>query len=134
MTQRILIFEGSPPADYLNINKNGRMHPKALARLVKVWRQLGWARYNQLPRREQRKTVGVARVALVIGTRQPGKKRDPMNWYPTIKAFADGLTDAGLWPDDDSRHVTIVEPQFVSTAVLPDKYYRFIISWEEPDA
>lgn len=29
---------------------------------------------------------------------------DPPNYYPTIKAFIDGLTDVGFWEDDNYRY------------------------------
>lgn len=34
----------------------------------------------------------------------PTKRRlDPPNFYPTVKALVDGLTDAGIWTDDNSE-------------------------------
>lgn len=36
------------------------------------------------------------------------RRADPANASPTVKALIDGLTDAGYWPDDDSKHVTAV--------------------------
>ena len=43
-------------------------------------------------------------VTAVIGYPRAGTA-DPGNAAPTVKAILDGLTDAGVWPDDDSRHV-----------------------------
>lgn len=48
--------------------------------------------------------VGTAHVAAFIGYLRKGTA-DPSNAAPTVKALIDGLTDAGLWPDDDSTHV-----------------------------
>lgn len=42
------------------------------------------------------------------------RRRDPHNYYPTIKPIIDGLTDAGLWPDDTSEYVATMEPVFTS--------------------
>ncbi|MBZ2197261.1 hypothetical protein [Occultella gossypii] len=36
-------------------------------------------------------------------------KADPPNAWPTVKAMLDGLTDAGIWEDDDSKHVIATE-------------------------
>lgn len=46
----------------------------------------------------------VTHVAAFIGYLRNGKA-DPANAAPTVKALIDGLTDAGVWPDDDSTHV-----------------------------
>jgi hypothetical protein len=32
--------------------------------------------------------------------------RDPGNWTPTTKPIIDGITQAGLWPDDGPEWVT----------------------------
>lgn len=44
------------------------------------------------------------RVVATLHTRT-NTRLDPANSYPTIKALVDGLTDAGLWADDDSEHL-----------------------------
>ena len=41
------------------------------------------------------------------------RRRDPHNYYPTIKAIVDGLVDARLWPDDTPEWVHTNEPTFV---------------------
>lgn len=43
-------------------------------------------------------------VTAFIGYPRAGKA-DPGNAAPVVKALLDGLTDAGVWPDDDSAHV-----------------------------
>lgn len=55
-------------------------------------------------------TAGLPRLDLVHVTayiRKPrtGIRWDPANLHPTVKAVVDGGTDAGVWPDDDVRHV-----------------------------
>lgn len=41
---------------------------------------------------------------LVVTIYAPTKRRlDPPNFYPTVKALVDGLTDAGIWTDDNSE-------------------------------
>lgn len=46
-------------------------------------------------------------VAAHIGYPRAGRA-DPSNAAPVVKAALDGLTDAGVWPDDDSEHVVSV--------------------------
>lgn len=48
--------------------------------------------------------LGTTHVAAFIGYPRNGRA-DPSNAHPTTKALIDGLTDAGVWPDDDSTHV-----------------------------
>lgn len=38
------------------------------------------------------------------------RRRDVLNLAPTVKACIDGMTDAGLWPDDDDLH--LIGPDF----------------------
>lgn len=38
------------------------------------------------------------------------RRRDPHNYFATIKPCVDGLVDAGLWPDDTPDWVTTTEP------------------------
>lgn len=44
------------------------------------------------------------------------RRRDVLNVAPTIKAAIDGFTDAGLWVDDDDRH--LIGPDFRVTPEL----------------
>lgn len=134
MTQMIgpgfFTVAGQAPAEFLN--SNDRRHHMAQAALVKLWRQDAWARYNALPNPKPKPT-SLATASLAIGTNKPDKRRDPMNWWPTFKALIDGLTDAHVWPDDDSTRVLIVQPRFVPEVVLPDGHYRLSVTWETDD-
>lgn len=56
---------------------------------------------------------GLAIVTCVFPVRQ-NRRRDPHNFYPTIKPIIDGLTDAGLWPDDTPEFVRTFEPVFTT--------------------
>jgi len=44
-------------------------------------------------------------VRVTFGVRDPGRRRDPHNYMPTVKAIIDGLVDAGVWPDDTPEDV-----------------------------
>ncbi len=38
------------------------------------------------------------------------RRRDPHNWYPTIKVCIDSMVTAGVWDDDTKEYVTTHEP------------------------
>lgn len=43
---------------------------------------------------------------VIITVCPPSKRRmDPPNFYPTVKAIIDGLTDASWWEDDNFQHL-----------------------------
>jgi hypothetical protein len=37
------------------------------------------------------------------------RRRDPHNWWPSVKAGIDGIVDAGVLPDDSRQYLTSVE-------------------------
>jgi crossover junction endodeoxyribonuclease RusA len=86
------------PAD-LWLSANHRPHWAVKARKTKALRQLGWAKGMETAVR-----YDVCHVAAFIGYLRNGTA-DPSNAAPTVKALIDGLTDAGVWPDDDHTHV-----------------------------
>lgn len=49
--------------------------------------------------------LGRTLVTAHIGYPPNVSRVDPENAHPTTKALIDGLTAAGVWPDDDARHV-----------------------------
>lgn len=65
----------------------------------------------------------------------PTKRRmDAPNWYPTVKALIDGLTDAGVFDDDNNK--VIRSMVFVPGSVTTNKKYRIEIiirDWKEVD-
>ena len=81
------------------MSSNDRSHWRAKARKTAALRhRAGWAAKQLAP------TTGPVLVVAHIGYPRAGKA-DPGNAAPTVKAILDGLTDAGVWPDDDSTHV-----------------------------
>lgn len=85
------------------MSSNQRLHWARRAERTGWVRQMFMiaARNAALPRMEQ------VHVAAEIGYPR-AVKADPANAAPTVKAALDGLTDAGVWPDDDSEHVVAV--------------------------
>lgn len=53
----------------------------------------------------------------------PTKRRlDPPNFYPTVKALVDGLTDAGIWTDDNSEVIKFMTFKRGKLSEIPGKY------------
>ena len=80
------------------LSANDRPHWAVKMRATRELRHLGAIKGRGL---EPRQTSD---VAAFIGYLRNGTA-DPSNAAPTVKALIDGLTDAGLWEDDDSTHV-----------------------------
>lgn len=86
------------------INSNNRAHWAVNYRKGRELRLYGYAVSKRLK-------IGPLKQASVTVVVHPGartKKFDPANWAPTAKALMDGMTDAGVWADDDSKHVLAV--------------------------
>jgi len=86
------------------LTSNQRLHWAAKAKRTATIRQLAAV---------QARNLGIepmmqVHVAAFIGY-PTSAKADPPNAAPAVKAAIDGLTDAGVWPDDDSEHVVAVE-------------------------
>lgn len=82
------------------LTANDRGHWTKHAGLIAQWRQhAGWAaRRAKLPKLD--------RVYILAELRfRDRRRRDPANWYPTVKASVDGLCDVGVLPGDWSHHV-----------------------------
>lgn len=128
MTIRTVSFTVPAPDKFLNMND--RLHWTERDRRNGTWRDAAfwWAKQHGVWCRE---AIGVVDVWFEIGTNQPNKKRDPHNWFPTIKAICDGFTLAAVWEDDDSEHVRTSEPTF--TDQVPHGSVRITLHWEVAD-
>jgi crossover junction endodeoxyribonuclease RusA len=101
------------PAASQRLSLNDRRHYRAAAKLTAEWRRNAHTAAN-IARLEPH---GPSLVQVVFPVRT-NARRDPSNLMPTVKAIVDGLTDAGTWPDDDSRHVAILEPGVIVVGKL----------------
>lgn len=64
-------------------------------------------------------------------------RRDPHNWYPTIKAIVDMIVEAGVWPDDTPDWVTTHEPQLrlvPKEDLWKEKVYVRLVEKTEPSS
>lgn len=89
-----------PPGTPL-LNANQRLHWAEKGTRTRILRHSTWALARQA------KLPQLARARVVFEYRPPNlsRRRDAGNLAPSGKACLDGLTDAKVWPDDDSRHV-----------------------------
>lgn len=88
-----------PAADV--INANDREHWRKRAHRAKAIRDV--AKKTAVVTRVPHLTR--ARIDVVIDF-PDRRRRDTHNLMPTVKPIVDGLVDAGLLPDDDTRHLT----------------------------
>lgn len=112
------------PADWMSSNR--RLHWAQRAKRTKTIRHLAFvtARAARVPRH------GPTSVAAFIGY-PTNAKADPANANPVVKAAIDGLTDAHVWPDDDSEHV--VSTSFARDPKTTDGTYsvRLVLTDQE---
>lgn len=84
------------------LNSNDRDHWRVISPIRKEWRELGkeHAEMSDIPK-------GLDHVEIHAHIHRPThRKADVGNYYPTIKAIVDGLTDYGLFDDDNDDHLT----------------------------
>lgn len=82
-----------------NDNTGGKLWHKR-AKLVDAWRRgTRWhAQHARLPRLDRAYIIAELCFNDV-------RRRDPANYYPTVKASVDGLVDAGVLADDSARYL-----------------------------
>lgn len=80
----------------LVLTSNQRLHPQVKAKKTKALRLLA--------KSEAQGLRGPQPCRVIAWLAFPDRRRrDAPNWWPTIKALMDGLVDAGVWDDDNSR-------------------------------
>lgn len=118
----IILDLGIPPTAPLSINQERRMHWAAARRETRPWRDAAcWlAMHAKLAALVAGQPAAVT-VALPV---RGHHRRDPANYYPTVKAVIDGLVLAGVWPDDTPDWVTVTEPVLVDDQVQANAEVR----------
>lgn len=111
MTGQRMVVEVLEPAERMTMNK--RYHWSTRHRLTRLWRHAAYvAACEQLGRGPAERAREACFVRVSFPVPDPARRRDPHNWSPTEKALVDGLVDAGVWPDDDERHVLVLPCRF----------------------
>ena len=109
------------------ISSNDRLHFRAKASLTARLRLI--ARLKTIGKVNvpfsYKKPCGV-NVTFLAPTK---RKYDPSNFYPTIKALIDGMTDAKVWTDDNREVIKYMK--FEHGGLSGGKYYVVVIEIEE---
>jgi crossover junction endodeoxyribonuclease RusA len=101
-----LIVEFAPPTKLLSMND--RMHWRPKAKLVAEWVHAAQVAGAAARRKARWKPCPVT-ITVTLPVRD-ARRRDPHNYFATLKPCIDGIVLAGIVPDDDSTWVTTTEP------------------------
>lgn len=101
-----MIFQFDPPAKLLSMND--RDHWRKKARLTADWVQAAQIAAHQA--RVHQKWEPVPSIVTITLPVKGNRRRDPHNFFATVKPIVDGMVLAGIWPDDNSEWVTVTEP------------------------
>jgi hypothetical protein len=110
-----------PPRTVL-LNANDRPDHFRRARIVKNLRTVAHqlAVIRRIPHLERVEITGFVHPP-------DGRRRDPHNWYPTLKASIDGIVDSGVILDDSSEIVVRTDMQLGDRA----RYLSFSLLIQE---
>ncbi|MFF4834058.1 hypothetical protein [Streptomyces sp. NPDC001315] len=114
MTTPARVFTLALPPGLKLLNANQRIHHRVRAELTSAIRGAAQAACSE--NEHMRAALAAAnpgvvlQKAYILGVLNPGSRRrlDPANFYPSFKAFVDGLVDAGVLEDDD--HTRVIGP------------------------
>jgi hypothetical protein len=104
------------PAPLLSLND--RHHWAHRSRVNKLWRTAAHTAACTIGPPSARRANGRVLIAVTLPVRSVKVRRDPHNFVATIKPIIDGLVDAGVVPDDDSRWVVTAEPAFAAGSTV----------------
>lgn len=104
---------------------NRRYHWAQEMKIKKAWRETShYAALATGRTPAKRNLPGRWLVEVSYPVRSLKVKRDPHNWIRTTKWIIDGFVDAGLWPDDNSDYVVVVDARFHLAKEDPDVIVR----------
>jgi crossover junction endodeoxyribonuclease RusA len=109
---RDLGFSFSRPDKLLNMND--RLNRWGQAARVKTWRKAAWAAANNARRHPSwpKEVLPFCLVQVDLPVASTMIRRDPHNYYPTVKAIIDGCVDAAVFLDDSQEYLRTEEPRF----------------------
>lgn len=113
------------------INSNDRFHRQAQAVMTRRIKALAMYEVTAKKDKQMEPFSPERPCNLIVTVYKPTNRRlDPPNLYPTIKAIIDGMTDAGIWVDDNYK---VIRSMSFSYGGLSGKkgYYRFVLTVEE---
>ena len=105
-----MIINYPAPTKPWSTNEDRNLHWGRRAERVKAWHDAAFWNAKQAGWNHPSKNNRPSTVLLTV-TFPTKRRRDNHNFTGTIvKASVDGLVAAGVWPDDDSRWITVLEP------------------------
>lgn len=109
------------------ISSNDRLCPHVKAELTAHLRKLSTEIALQTYEKSKRTRFSENRPCYIgVVVCPPTKRRmDAPNWYPTVKALIDGLTDAEVFEDDNNKVITSMT--FIPGPKTENKKYRIEI-------
>lgn len=113
------------------ISSNDRMDPHTKAELTAYLRRLSTdvaLETYEHPERTMFSEVRPCYIGVTICA-PTARRMDSPNWYPTVKALVDGLTDAGVFEDDNNNIITSMT--FLPGPKTDNKKYRIVIEIRE---
>lgn len=108
-----VVIEFEMPCEPLNLNDpDGSTHAMRLRRERKaLWIEAAYMATCAAFPAKGPKGRAMPPCDVYVSIPVPGKRnRDPANWNLTSKAVIDGITRAGVWPDDNATWVKTHEP------------------------
>lgn len=112
------------------VNSNDRFHNVDKAKITKRIRVFAY--WHTLATKDKKRAAfspsTPCEVTVTIYS-PTNSKLDPPNLYPTVKAIIDGMTDVGIWTDDN--HKVIKKLSFVYGGLSEEKgHYRLVFDIE----
>lgn len=91
------------------LNSNDRFHNQEKGKMTKRIRNFAYW-HTSISKDKKRAAFSPSNPCEVVVTVcSPTKsKLDPPNLYPTVKAIIDGMTDAGIWTDDNYKVIKAI--------------------------
>lgn len=111
------------------LNSNDRMNPHVKGPIVSFLRELSAeiVTATNPPFSKENPLYDIEHPCNVVVTVFTPTRHisDPNNVYPTVKAIMDGMTDVGVWSDDNAAIVHIVG--FLPGGMSDNKKYRLVV-------
>jgi hypothetical protein len=103
-----IVIEFDLPAEPLSLNNGDKGWQKRdyLMRKAEWGRAAYFAACQTFPRKGPTgRAMPPSTVHVSIPVINDRRRRDPINWVPTVKVIVDQLVRAGMWPDDTPEYV-----------------------------
>ena len=104
-----LVFSFEQPNVPLSLNKSNSMHWASRRRHLEPWRTMIRLAYDKATLTEEL-GLGPVEIGFTFTFARNGR-RDPHNYFATVKPLIDELVELALVPDDTAEWVSTAEPK-----------------------